>query len=246
MSEILEQYTPVVGKDLINQLYQLAEPLKGKRVVHVNSPRVGGGVAEILTKLVPLMESLGMDTSWEVITGEEQFYQCTKGFHNGLQGNAVEMPAALYATYEEANRQNAQTLRPILEEADIAVIHDPQPAPLITHCPDRKGKWVWRCHIDASRPFRPVWRYLRKFVAQHDASIFSLADFAQPLPHPLLLPLSCCWCCFYRCHCCSCRKGCPHHRRDGPRLLQRPPPPPRPPPPFLLETEDITVPLHTF
>ncbi len=187
MSEILEQYTPVVGKDVINQLYQLAEPLKGKRVVHVNSTRVGGGVAEILTKLVPLMESLGIDTSWEVITGEEQFYQCTKGFHNGLQGNAVEMPAALYATYEEANRQNAQTLRPILEEADIAVIHDPQPAPLITHCPDRKGKWVWRCHIDASRPFRPVWRYLRKFVAQHDASIFSLADFAQPLPHPQYL-----------------------------------------------------------
>ncbi len=183
MSEILERYTPVVGVDVIHQLYQLAEPLKGKRVVHVNSTKVGGGVAEILTKLVPLMQSLGIETHWEVIDGQDDFYRCTKNFHNALQGNIVEMPDSLYAAYEETNRENAERLRPLLEGADIAVIHDPQPAPLIRYCPKRKGKWVWRCHIDVSRPFRPVWRYLRQHVKEHDASIFSLANFAQPLPH---------------------------------------------------------------
>ncbi len=190
MSEILEKYTPVVGIDVINQLYQLAEPLKGKRVVHINSTRVGGGVAEILTKLVPLMQSLGIETHWEVIRGQDEFYRCTKNFHNALQGNIVEMPDSLYAAYEETNRENAERLRPLLQDADLVVIHDPQPAPLINHFPDRAGKWVWRCHIDVSRPFRPVWRYLRKHVSVHDASIFSLANFAQPLPHRqfLILP----------------------------------------------------------
>jgi trehalose synthase len=89
--------------------------------------------------------------------------------------------------YEETNRQNAETLEKILKDADIVIIHDPQPAAIINHFPDRKGKWVWRCHIDASRPFRPVWRYLRGFIEHYDASIFSLSDFAQRLPHPIYL-----------------------------------------------------------
>ncbi|MCK4304134.1 MAG: glycosyltransferase [Candidatus Eisenbacteria sp.] len=183
MAEGIQRYAAVVGEDVIDHLYQLAGPLRGKKVVHVNSTRVGGGVAEILAKLVPLMQELGIDTSWEVITGEDKFYQCTKNFHNGLQGSIVDLPPGLLKAYEETNARNAEELRPTLEAADIVIIHDPQPAPLITLCPNRKGKWVWRCHIDVSRPFRPVWRYLRNYVSQHDASIFSLADFAQPLPH---------------------------------------------------------------
>ena len=196
MTAGIARYAEVVGEDVIDQLHQLAEQLRGKKVVHVNSTRVGGGVAEILAKLVPLMEDLGIDTQWEVITGEDLFYRCTKSFHNGLQGNVVEMPPKLLRAYEETNAQNAEKLRPQLEEADIVIIHDPQPAPLITHCPNRRGKWVWRCHIDVSRPYRPIWRYLRQYVVQHDASIFSLANFAQPLPHvqylipPSIDPLS--------------------------------------------------------
>lgn len=183
----LTQYEDVAGRDVIEHLRQLAAPLKGLRLVHVNSTKLGGGVAEILHKMVPLMQDLGVDTSWEVITGESTFYQCTKSFHNAMQGNPVNIPDSHLREYEETNRQNAEILKDKLQEADIVIIHDPQPAAIITQFPDRKGKWVWRCHIDASRPFRPVWKYLRGFVEHYDASIFSISNFAQRLPHPIYL-----------------------------------------------------------
>jgi trehalose synthase len=184
---MLEAYESVAGKDVMDHLRQLAQPLTGLRVVHVNSTRVGGGVAEILHKMVPLMQALGLDAAWEVIEGDSVFYQCTKGFHNGIQGNRVDLPESYLKVYEETNRQSAETLVDTLRHADIVIIHDPQPAALIAHFPERKGKWVWRCHIDASRPFRPVWKYLREFVHRYDASIFSLAAFARRLPHPVYL-----------------------------------------------------------
>jgi len=187
MTTLLDSYAAVAGADVIRHLQQLAAPLKGARIVHVNSTRSGGGVAEILTKLIPLKRELGLDARWEVITGGGEFYQCTKGFHNGLQGTRVELPATLRRAYEYTNAQNAEELRAVLEEADFVFIHDPQPAPLLRHIPKRRGKWVWRCHIDVSHPHRPVWKYLRDFVNGYDASIFSLADFAQPLPHPVYL-----------------------------------------------------------
>jgi len=196
MSSTLEKYAEIAGSDVIDQLHQLVAPLKGRRVVHVNSTRKGGGVAEILAKLVPLKEELGIDVSWEVIEGDQDFFKCTKSFHNALQGNRVDVPQPLLDSYEEINRENARKLRPILESADIVFIHDPQPAPLLMHLPDRKGKWIWRCHIDVSRPYRKVWKYLRKFVSGYDASVFSLSAFAQPLPHmeyliaPSIDPLS--------------------------------------------------------
>ncbi|MBU1404583.1 MAG: glycosyltransferase [Proteobacteria bacterium] len=184
MSSLLESYAAITGPDVIDHLRQLAESLRGTKVVHVNSTRIGGGVAEILEKLAPLSNELGLDTSWEVISGGEEFYQCTKSMHNGLQGNRVQINAALLAAYEQANEANAEILREKLSEADFVFIHDPQPAGLLAHCPNRRGKWVWRCHIDASHPYRPVWKYLRKMVDRYDASIFSLPAFAQPLQHP--------------------------------------------------------------
>jgi len=187
MTAILDEYAAIVGEAVIDHLRQLAAPLKGMRVVHVNSTREGGGVAEILNWLVPFKQELGLDVCWEVVTGAANFYQCTKSFHNGLQGNPVGIPPVLLRAYEQTNADNAERLRSVLEEADFVFIHDPQPAPLLRLCPNRKGKWVWRCHIDLSRPYRAVWKYLREFVAGYDASIWSLADFAQPLPHPLYL-----------------------------------------------------------
>ncbi|MDJ0692030.1 MAG: glycosyltransferase [Xenococcaceae cyanobacterium MO_188.B32] len=188
---ILETYARVAGEEVLDQLRQLAKPLQGMNVVHVNSTAVGGGVAEILTKLVPLMRELDINASWEVITGDEEFFQCTKSMHNALQGNQVPISGSLLRHYEEVNADNADKLRSTLEAADFVFIHDPQPAPLLNYCPNRKGKWVWRCHIDASHPYRPVWKFLQPFVNNYDASIFSLAAFARALPHPeYLIPPS--------------------------------------------------------
>jgi trehalose synthase len=187
VSGLLDLYAAVAGEDVIGQLRQLAAPLKGLRMVHVNSTRQGGGVAEILDKLVPLQRELGMDVRWEVVSGDTGFYQCTKLFHNALQGNNAFIPETLFGAYEATNERNASELGAVLRDADFVFIHDPQPAALIRHFPDRRGKWVWRCHIDASHPYRPVWKFLRQFVAEYDASIFSLADFAQVLPHPVYL-----------------------------------------------------------
>jgi trehalose synthase len=168
MTTLLDAYCPIIGEEHVDHLRQLAAPLAGMKIVHINSTKVGGGVAEILSALVPLERELGLDVSWEVVTGLGPFYECTKRFHNALQGNAVAIPETMLKTFEDT-------------------IHDPQPLPLLRQTPDRRGKWVWRCHIDVSRPHRPVWRYLRNYVAEYDASIFSLAAFSQPLPHPSYL-----------------------------------------------------------
>lgn len=184
MTTMLEAYAAVTGEDVIRHLQQLAGLLKGKTVVHVNSTRIGGGVAEILEKLVPLTRELGIDTRWEVITGDSEFYQCTKSIHNAIQGNRVTIPDHLLNHFQEVNEQNANQLRSILEDADFVFIHDPQPVAMIKHCPNRKGKWIWRCHIDASHPYRGTWRFLERFVRGYEASIFSLPQFVQLLPHP--------------------------------------------------------------
>jgi trehalose synthase len=184
MTTMLDSYAAVTSRDVIRHLQQLAEPLKGKTVVHVNSTRVGGGVAEILDKLVPLSRELGIDTRWEVITGDSEFYQCTKSMHNAIQGNRITIPDTLLQHFLEVNEQNAKQLRSILEEADFVFIHDPQPVALLKYCSNRKGKWIWRCHIDASHPHRGTWRFIDRFVREYDASIFSLPQFVQMLPHP--------------------------------------------------------------
>ncbi|MBN1213645.1 MAG: glycosyltransferase [candidate division Zixibacteria bacterium] len=184
MNRTLKDYEIVVGRDAVSQLQQVSRDLAGARVVHVNSTRVGGGVAEILSWLIPLMNELGLDTSWEVVTGTPEYYNTTKTFHNGLQGNEVILPQYMLDIYEKTVTENAEKLRATLEEADFVFIHDPQPAALLDLCPNRKGKWIWRCHIDASHPNRKVWNYLRSKVAGYDASIFSMPQFAQRMDHP--------------------------------------------------------------
>ncbi len=180
----LADYEEVVAAEPISQLRQLGEQLKGASAVHVNSTRVGGGVAEILNWLTPLMNDLGLNASWETISGNEAFFNATKAFHNGLQGSRFPLPESMIKSYEDTVAENAERLRSTLEEADFVIIHDPQPARLLELCPNRKGKWIWRCHIDVSHPNRQVWNYMRKQVSGYDASIFSMPDFAQPLPHP--------------------------------------------------------------
>ena len=187
MNNLLLDYKNLLGSEITHQLGLIANTLKGIKIVHVNSTREGGGVAEILEKMVPLTRALGIDTKWEVIQGDSDFFQCTKMFHNGLQGKKTFLQDSLLRKFEEINAANAEALRHQLEEADIVIIHDQQPSPLIKHFPNRKGKWIWRCHVDASRPARNVWNYLRQFIIHYDASIFSLVDFTQNLPHPMYI-----------------------------------------------------------
>lgn len=188
MGNSLDQYKTVVGEEIIYELAQMARVLKGKRILHINSTKSGGGVAEILLTMTHLTSALGIEASWEVIHGNASFYECTKQFHNSLQGSKNHtLNASLFKIYEDVNKENALHLKSQIENADIVFIHDPQPAALIQSFPNRKNKWVWRCHIDASHPNRLLWRYLRTFIQQYDASIFSLVDFVQPLPHPIFL-----------------------------------------------------------
>jgi len=187
MNDILQEYKTVVGEGVIQQLHQIASALKGIRIVHVNSTAQGGGVAEILQKLVPLSQALGLEVEWKVMKGDADFFKCTKSFHNALQGSQKTPDSYLLRKYEEVNAINAEELRPCLEEAGMVFIHDQQPAALIKYCPSRKGKWIWRCHVDASRPNRHVWKYLRDYIVKYDASVFSLDEFTQKLPHPIYL-----------------------------------------------------------
>jgi trehalose synthase len=182
---LLDRYEEIVGHQEIKRLHQLADRLTGKKIVHVNSTRTGGGVAEILSWMVPLMCELGIDARWEVIAGNAEFYRVTKTFHNGLQGLPVSLRPSDFELHNRVNRENAEQLN---LDADVVVVHDPQPAylPLFT-APGRVNRWIWRCHIDASHPNRAVLKYLETAVRQYQATIFSMPSFARALDIPMFI-----------------------------------------------------------
>lgn len=196
MTHTLSDYEAIAGSATIRELRQLGDRLNGMRVLHINSTKEGGGVAEILSWMVPLMRDIGIDASWEVISGSPRFYETTKAIHNGLQGLPVTISDKDWGQYQEVSKDWSEDHRQILQEADIVIVHDPQPAPIIANCPNSRAKWIWRAHIDISHPNRSVWKRLESIVRQFDASIFSLNAFAQPLPHsqylvpPSIDPLS--------------------------------------------------------
>jgi trehalose synthase len=161
----------------------MSEKVKGKSLLNINSTRSGGGVAEILNRLVPMLNELEIKVGWEIMQGSEGFFKVTKAFHNALQGRDPGISDRMYQLYIEENRENAKRLT---FDADVILVHDPQPAALIDYG-DRAGKWVWRCHIDISQPARRVWRFLKNYVLKYDAAIFSLPTFAQKLPIPKFL-----------------------------------------------------------
>lgn len=185
---LLDPYKALLGSEVIDHLAQIFELLKGKKFVHINSTKEGGGVAEILNKMVPLSNALGIETHWEVISGNSDFFQCTKMFHNLLQGKGGVLPSQkLLQNYEKVNAENSERLKPLLQDADFVFIHDPQPLTLITHFPQKKGKWIWRCHIEPTNASRSIWNYLKQSIVKYDGSVFSLEEFVRPLPHPIFL-----------------------------------------------------------
>ncbi|HEY6973678.1 MAG TPA: glycosyltransferase [Nitrospiraceae bacterium] len=183
MAPMLAEYTDVAPTGTVEFLRRLGEMAEGRTMLHVNSTRYGGGVAEILHRLLPLMDELGVKTRWEVLTGTDLFYRTTKSFHNALQGTKQRLTKEMFDAYIECNRENAKRLN---LDADVALIHDPQPAPLIDSRPSG-AKWMWRCHIDLSTPQRSVWQFLRPYIIRYDAAVFSLPKFTQRLPIPQFL-----------------------------------------------------------
>ena len=179
----LDDYLDVVPKGTVDFLKRLADQVKGRKILHINSTKLGGGVAEMLRSHIPLLENLGIEAQWQTISGTEEFFNTTKSFHNALQGQDQHLSQQMLQEYLEINRENAQRLS---FDAHYVVIHDPQPAALIKSRPTQ-GKWIWRCHIDISRPQWKVWSFLRQFVVKYDAAIFSLPRFAQRLPIPQFL-----------------------------------------------------------
>ncbi len=179
----LESYHNVAPAGTIDLAYKLSEQLKGRTMLHVNSTRWGGGVAEMLHRLVPIFKDLGIDIRWDVIEGTPEFYQVTKSFHNALQGESQVISPEMYETYLKVNRKNGRKMD---LNADFVVIHDPQPAPLI-YKRKKDSAWLWRCHIDASHPQRKVWNFLKQYVSRYNGAIFSLPGFAQKLSIPQIL-----------------------------------------------------------
>jgi len=179
----LEDYRPVAPRGAIDLLQRLAERVRGRSLLHVNSTRVGGGVAEMLDRYVPLFEELGIRPRWEVLAGNDAFFRVTKSFHNALQGDEQAFTDAMLQGYLDTNRDNASKLD---LDADVVIIHDPQPAALIEHA-QKRGPWIWRCHIDVSHPQRRAWSFIRQFIVRYDGAIFSLPRFAQRLPIPQYL-----------------------------------------------------------
>jgi len=187
MTSFLDRYAEVAGAEPIAGLRQLARHFEGARVVHVNSTREGGGVAEILNWMIPAMRELGLDASWETIEGKGVFFDMTKALHNGLQGQEIEILPEWIEAYEEANRIAADRMRGMLTDADFVFIHDPQPAGLRRLIKGAKGHWVWRCHIDIAHPSRAAWKFVKPLVEPYEASIFSAPMFAQRMKHSQFL-----------------------------------------------------------
>lgn len=175
----LEQYEPLIGAGAVQRIAEKAERAGTMRVAHVSSTFYGGGVTELLTPLTLMMNASGIDTDWHLIQGTPGFFGCTKKLHNTLQGERLDFSDAEKAIYEQVVFENATRLH--LEECDAVIVHDPQPLPLIAHFPGRDVPWLWQCHIDLSSPHAPVWDYLRGFIEQYDAAIFSLPEYGQAL-----------------------------------------------------------------
>ncbi|HKV04892.1 MAG TPA: glycosyltransferase [Candidatus Acidoferrales bacterium] len=180
----LDDYDHVVGSAEIAELRTLASRLQGRSVQMVNSTAVGGGVAEILVRMVPLMQELDLDVRWDVITGSEDFFAVTKAFHNALHGESFRLSDdsfKIFLAYSEENRARLHF------DSDFTMIHDPQPVVMIDARSDHGGHWTWRCHIDLSQPNQKVWNFLAPFVNRYDGAIFSSPAFSRQLPIPQYL-----------------------------------------------------------
>ena len=181
MSVKLQDYAEVVGQQVIDELHLIAQRVDHLHLQNINATAVGGGVAEVLTRMVPLLRELGIQTSWDIIKGNDAFFNVSRAFHSALHGAPTEITDEMFETYRETTNMN---LRETEVSGDIVMIHDPHPMGLIEQEGPKDRKWIWRCHIDVSKPDRSVWGFLSDFAEKYDAAIFSMPDFAHELPVP--------------------------------------------------------------
>jgi trehalose synthase len=171
-------YRPIVGDEIIDEIERLAQELKGIRICHINSTGFSGGVAELLSRSIPLTNALGIHTDWRVIDGTPEFFTVTKTIHNALQGAAHELSETERAIYLQVNREGAKLLD--ATTYDVIFVHDPQPAALHEAARPGGARWIWRCHIDTSRPNRTVAEFLLPYLDGYDAAVFTMKEFLLP------------------------------------------------------------------
>jgi len=182
----IDDYIPIVGQSIVDDLKLLGQKLGGKVVQNINSTSVGGGVAEILNRIAPLLNELGVDTRWDLIKGGDDFFGVTKKFHNALHGRGEEITQRDFDIFLEASQKNIEEVNTY---GDIVYIHDPQPIALVKK--KASNKWIWRCHVDVSNPDEKVWEFLLGFISRYDACVFSSPSFSRPLPvRQFLIPPS--------------------------------------------------------
>jgi trehalose synthase len=187
-TKLLADYATLASRGLMEQIATLAEPLAGKRILHLSATAFGGGVAEILYTLVPLMRDAGLDAEWRVIHGEDEFFDVTKTIHNALQGDPVGLSASQQETFRRYNRLNAEALD---GHFDYVIVHDPQPAAMIEDARAAGGRWIWRAHIDLSQPNREVLEFLLPWISRYDAAVFHRRQYvprAEGLPPAFIWP----------------------------------------------------------
>jgi trehalose synthase len=179
---VIEDYEPLIGKEAVERIREKAKNLQGLHLTNVNSTMYGGGVAEILTSLTLLMNTLGLKAGWRAIQGSPDFFSITKKMHNALQGDDINLTELKKRIYEDVIQENA--VRNHLDH-DIVIIHDPQPLPMIRHY-RKKGPWIWRAHIDLSAPHPELFRYLSQFIEDYDAVVLSLKEYCLKIKTPQL------------------------------------------------------------
>lgn len=174
----IDNYRRLMSDELFEEIVALARELRGIRICHINSTASGGGVAELLTRHLPALQALGVQADWRLIHGQPEFFTVTKAFHNALQGAHYDLQEPERTLYLQVNEQSATLLED--DNYDLFIVHDPQPAAIRHFTGARGAKWMWRCHIDTSAPDEGVSAFLRPFLEEYDAVIFTMAEFLLP------------------------------------------------------------------
>lgn len=193
MVHSLEAYVDAAGEEVISSIHKKSRKLYGTHGLMINSTFMGGGVAEILNSMVPLLNDGGLDTGWRTVHGTPDFYEITKKIHNAMQGNTEGLTQDEKELYLEVNSNFAIYTH---INHDFVFVHDPQPLPLI-YSFKKQQPWIWRCHIDISEPNQEVWSFLRTYLLRYDVMLISSEKYRKPdLPveqrvvHPAIDPLS--------------------------------------------------------